>query len=332
MQHLISHTRSSFDNKGTMGALFSSPPKWGQGGKWERFYSVYDDVAREQYGRGTSRLVPTRFGATQVHACGSPDNPVLVLFHGIGANSLMFGDWLVSPLSDRFYCVAIDTLGDMGRSVPRDGDPSNVPQKEEEVAEWVKEVFTELDILSKPISVLGYSLGSYIAAVVARKFPTEVDKVVLMAPAGVFAPIRFQWLTRAIFVGMVAKLFGPQSDAAWNAQMSFIESMMVDPVSTKNLKRPELKKATFELGCSPQVGFVPTTFTAEELAAITESTPALLVIGRHETVIDPDAAVEKAREAGVKVKLYENAGHMLYCEHPAEAAIDEVAAFLLGNE
>ena len=93
--------------------------------------------------------------------------------------------------------VAIDTLCDVGRSIPRNGDTANCPQGQDEMAEWILGVKSQLDI-KEPISLVGYSYGSFVASQVALARPNAVDKLVLMAPAAVVAPFQPSWLLRAL--------------------------------------------------------------------------------------------------------------------------------------
>lgn len=206
---------------------------------------MYDAIAKEQYKDCDSSLLPTKFGDTQVFACGSKEDPPAVLLHGISTCSLMFGDWLVPKLSQTHYTVAIDTMCDMGRSCPTDGDPSNYPQTEQDTAEWVKQVLTQLAI--KKASLIGFSFGSFLASCVTMKAPELVDKMILIAPAGVFASIELSWLFRAIFVGMVGSLVGSENEYADSAKNWFIGYMtMVDPSTA--FQYPELMSLAKKAG------------------------------------------------------------------------------------
>jgi pimeloyl-ACP methyl ester carboxylesterase len=295
--------------------------KWHEGEQWTKMLSIYDDIVKGMF--PVSRLVTTRFGDTQVHTAGDPNKkPTIVFFHGIATNSIMFGEWLFPELSKDYYCVAIDTMGDLGRSLPRDGDPGNGPQTDEEMAEWALKVFDELGI-QHSVNILGYSFGCCIACCIARFHPESIDKLILMAPGGVLAPVRKVWLVQAITFAIFSKtgLFTKQ------LQDWFFGSMVADIESMKNLKYPELREASDAIG-SPQVNIKPDALDVETLQMITANIPTLMIIGEEENVIDPKLAIENAKVSGMKVKVYENAGHMFFCEHPREPVIEEVKEFL----
>jgi alpha-beta hydrolase superfamily lysophospholipase len=103
--------------------------------------------------------------------------------------------------------------------------------------------------------------------------------------------------------------------------------MVADIESMKNLKYPELREASDAIG-SPQVNIKPDALDVETLQMITAKIPTLMIIGEEENVIDPKLAIENAKISGMKVKVYENAGHMFFCEHPREPVIEEVKEFL----
>lgn len=300
--------------------------KWHEGNEWENLLSIYDSIAERQYRDCDARLIPTSFGKTQVFCCGSPDeHPPVVLFHGIATNSLMFGDWLVPKLSQSHYSVAVDTLCDMGRSLPTNGDISNCPQTEEQVAEWASQVFAQANI-TKKVSLVGFSFGSFLASCVAMKLPELVDKQILIAPAGVVSDISLAWVARAMTFGILSSIFGRESVVRERLSNWFFGYMTtLDP--SKIFQNPELRKATDKAG-SAQVGVRPVMYSVESLREMNEKTPTLLIIGDQETVIDANVAIDACQEAGIKVKVYPGAGHMLFAEYPKEEVVEDVVSFL----
>lgn len=288
---------------------------------------VYDGIATEMFSSkgGTSKLVPTTFGDTQIHTRGNPSHQPLVFFHGISTNSLMFGDWLFPKLSENYFCIAVDTIGDMGRSLPRDGDPTNGPKNPQEMAKWALEVLQGLQIEeTTKVHLLGYSMGCFIATCVAKYYPSRVHKLVLLAPVGVVAPVRKLWLAHAISFAILSKIF-----PSWESlRLWFFGSMMADTRCMKNLQYPEMREATDAIG-GPQVNVRPEVFEMETLREIAQNCPTLLVIGRQESVVDPVVAIENAREANMKeTVVYENAGHMFFCEPPSTTVIGKIEQFL----
>jgi pimeloyl-ACP methyl ester carboxylesterase len=121
--------------------------------------------------------VPTRFGETFVVSCGQDDAPPLLLLHGAGSNSAM---WIADApaWSAKFKLYAVDVIGEPGFSAD-----SRPPMKSDAYALWLDDVLQVLDI--DRFSMIGISLGGWLALDYATRRPARVDRLVLMVPAGI---------------------------------------------------------------------------------------------------------------------------------------------------
>ena len=301
--------------------------KWHEGKKWEHFLNLYDEIAKPPMFE-QSKLIPTKFGDTQVHTSGNSSNPPLVFLHGIATCSIMWGDWIFPTLAKDYYCIAIDTMGDLGRSIPKDGDPENGIHNEEEAAEWLLEVLDGLSsVVNQPVNMIGHSFGCYLSTCFARKYPERVNKIVLTAPACVVAPISKWWLFQAITFGITSRLVSRGSMVEGALRKWFFSTMIVNYEDIQNLKHLEFLNASQDLD-GPQVKLQPSQLDIETLTKMNETCPTLLIIGQQESVIDPKVAVANAKQAKIKVVEYENASHMFYIEHPRDQSIDDIKNFL----
>ncbi|AXB42750.1 alpha/beta fold hydrolase [Amycolatopsis albispora] len=123
------------------------------------------------------RHVPTGEGDTFVLVCGPEDAPPLVLLHGSGSNAAMWaGD--VTAWSEHFRVFAIDLIGEPGLSAP-----SRPPLDSEAHARWLDEVLAQLGVGS--VSLVGISLGGWLALDYATRRPERVAQLVLLCPGGV---------------------------------------------------------------------------------------------------------------------------------------------------
>ena len=121
--------------------------------------------------------VPTRQGSTFVVACGKEDAPPVVLLHGAQANSAA---WIpdVALWSSRFRLFAVDMIGEAGLSARVRPDLAGDAH-----ALWLDDVFKGLGI--QFASVVGTSLGGWLAIDYASKRPSAVQALALICPAGI---------------------------------------------------------------------------------------------------------------------------------------------------
>jgi pimeloyl-ACP methyl ester carboxylesterase len=121
--------------------------------------------------------LPTCEGETLVVACGPQDAPPLLLFHGSGANTVMWmGD--VAPWSQHFRVYAVDMIGEPGLSAP-----SRPPLDSDAYALWLDDVMAGLSLTRA--SIVGISLGGWLALDYATRRPARVERLALLCPAGV---------------------------------------------------------------------------------------------------------------------------------------------------
>jgi pimeloyl-ACP methyl ester carboxylesterase len=121
--------------------------------------------------------VPTCEGETFIVACGAEDAPPLLLFHGSMANSAMWmGD--IAAWSQHFRIYAVDIIGDAGLSAP-----SRPPLASESHALWLDDVMQALSLARA--SMVGVSLGGWLALDYATRSPERVESLVVLCPGGV---------------------------------------------------------------------------------------------------------------------------------------------------
>ncbi len=127
----------------------------------------------------TMTFADTRFGQAHVIACGPTDGPAVVLLHGSAMSSVMWmGDAPVLTRTHRVY--AVDLPGEPGMS-----DERQLPFAGVDFAQWLSDVFNALGL--KSASLVGISLGAWVALKFAAEYPNKVDKLVLLSPAGIGA-------------------------------------------------------------------------------------------------------------------------------------------------
>ncbi len=192
--------------------------------------SIYRSVngaraIREQYQQWLQRWpvpsqplrVPTGEGETFVLACGAQDAPPLVLLHGSHANAIA---WIAdAPLwSQHFRVLAVDMIGQPGLSAE-----SRPLWHSGRYVRWLDEVLNALGI--ERVAMVGESLGGWLAADYASRYPHRVSHLALLVPGGIGRPKNFAlkalpfmflgpWGAKKILEMVFGKQPSPQSDTA----------------------------------------------------------------------------------------------------------------------
>lgn len=112
---------------------------------------------------------------TRYVRAGSPDAPALIMLHGTGGTWEAFMATL-GPHAEHFNCFAIDFVG---------SGYSEKPSRDYVIADYVDQVAGFMDAMGlEKTSLLGVSLGSWVAMRFASTHPDRTEKVTLNAPFG----------------------------------------------------------------------------------------------------------------------------------------------------
>jgi len=153
-------------------------------------------------------LAPTSQGETFVIVSGPKDARALVLLHGGAANSAMWMAEVASfARSFRVYCI--DMIGEAGLSAP-----ARPPLSSDAHAAWLDEALNYFSV--RRASLVGVSLGGWLALDYAIRRPARVDRVVALCPGGigrqkvaiVFQTLLFRMLGKWGKRRLMVKIFG----------------------------------------------------------------------------------------------------------------------------
>jgi pimeloyl-ACP methyl ester carboxylesterase len=128
--------------------------------------------------------VETAYGMTHCITSGIKENPPLLLFHGVGDNSAVMWALNMQELSKHFYCIAVDTIGGPGKSVPNENFTKNTFNQ----VEWINQIIDHFKI--ETINIAGVSNGAYMAYNYTSTNSERVNKVVCMEGGMVIKPIK----------------------------------------------------------------------------------------------------------------------------------------------
>jgi pimeloyl-ACP methyl ester carboxylesterase len=261
--------------------------------------------------------VSSRFGKTHVVTCGPRDGPPLVLLHCFFM-SLAVWAYNVAALSRSFRVYAIDMMGQPGKSVP-----DQPIRNRGEMAEWLSTTLDGLGI--GETDLMGWSYGGFAALNYAMHRPDRVRRLILLTPV-CFVPLKWEIYLRGLLARLPGR-FGARSFMKW---------MVYGPTLANPETRRffELTTTQFELGLRHfrlPLLVPPAPFGDEELERM--RVPTLLLIGEHESLYDPGAAIARAARLlpDLEADLVVGAGHGLAASHP-EAVNERVLAHLSAQE
>jgi pimeloyl-ACP methyl ester carboxylesterase len=236
--------------------------------------------------------VPTREGDTFVIECGQQGAPPLLLFHGSGANSAFWlGD--VPALAQHFRLYAIDMIGEPGLSAAK-----RPPLDSDAHALWLDDVVKALGL--EQVSIVGISLGGWLALDYATRRPGRVDALALICPGGAGRQKNFLLkVLPLLFLGswgqrkMRALVFGDALSATTPEAMAVAD--FVDLILTHF--RPRMDKLP----------------VMSEQALQTLRMPVLAIVGGRDVMLD-SADTKRRLEKNVssaQVVFLPDAGHVL---------------------
>ncbi len=134
-------------------------------------------------------IVDTAYGTTHCIVSGNERNPPLLLFHGVGDNSAVMWALNIKELSRHFYCMAIDTIGGPGKSVPNE----RYARRSFSLAGWIDRILDHFAVNNANIA--GVSNGAYMAYRYASVRPEQVRRAVCMEGGMVINPLQAMFRT-----------------------------------------------------------------------------------------------------------------------------------------
>jgi pimeloyl-ACP methyl ester carboxylesterase len=266
----------------TTPSVFKSP-------EGERLIMALYDKALAQWPVPHQTLtLPTRHGDTFVIASGDESAPPLVVLHGAGTSSAIWG----ADMADYCRCYrvyAVDLPGEAGKS-----SPNRPPWDTPAFAEWLADVFDALKI--EQAALIGVSQGSWTAIKFAVANPARVSKLVLMCPGGV-VPDQMGFFVKLMFWAMLGR-----------RGLDRVARLMYghQPYPPEAVEVMDLMMRHFK----SRVGKLP-IFTDEELRRLTM--PTLLIGGDEDGMRDVDKIAARLGSLlpRLKVIVVPGAGHAL---------------------
>lgn len=222
----------------------------------------------------------TRHGRTRVTACGSTDNPPLLLFHPGNSGSVFWIRQIQSYIqSHRVY--AVDILGEAGQS-----EPARPAGKGPAYVEWIEDIYRGLGI--HQAALLGVSLGAWMCLKFACAQPERVERLAILSPPGIVPARRSR--------SVVASLFG-----AFSGPLG--RRLVMGSQLKKSDMDPRLKELFLLTSrhLKPRPRQLP-RFTDRQLSQL--YCPVMLMVGGRDSYFDTEALVLRVVKAMPQVEVH----------------------------
>jgi len=237
--------------------------------------------------------MPTGQGETFVVVSGPENAPALLLLHGGMLNSSMWmGEVTAFARFFRVYCI--DMIGEPGLSAP-----ARPALASDAYARWLDDV---LDHLAVPrASMVGASLGGWLALDYAIRRPARVERIAVLCPAGIG-----RQKVGIVFATLLSRMFGERG------KRRLIERILgkapADP--------PPPLKAFIDFSRLIQKHFRPRmvkfpSFPDNALKNL--NAPLLAIVGARDVLFDSTQTKRRldALVNGAQVVYLPEAGHMI---------------------
>jgi len=264
-----------------------------------RFEAAYDRALSAWPSPPSSREVDTPLGVTNILSCGASAGVPIVLLPAIAVSA---ASWFANagPLGAQHPVVAVDTIGDVGRS--RQTAPVRDGAAMSQWLDWV------IDALGADrVHLVGLSYGGWVALNQACRSSDHLASVTAVDPPGAIVRTRARLMIEFAPDAVLAKV--GKSDQALHRLLRRLNNGALPDQPLLDLSVAGLR--TF-IGKQPR----PHRMSDAELASI--DTPTCLLIGARSPLTDARRAVDRARGLihNVDAEIVPNAGHMLSIENP----------------
>jgi pimeloyl-ACP methyl ester carboxylesterase len=141
-------------------------------------------------GCGAARAIEANGLGLQLHEWGAPGRPPALLLHSLAAHSHWW-DWTAPLLAERFSVAALDLRGHGGSAW---SDPPAY-----RAADYAADIVAVLDALGwrSPL-VIGHSLGGYVGAYLAARYPERVGALVIADTVTQWSDDEAAWAQRQV--------------------------------------------------------------------------------------------------------------------------------------
>jgi 2-hydroxy-6-oxonona-2,4-dienedioate hydrolase len=228
----------------------------------------------------------------------------ILFLHGLGSSS---DRWIDIPeaFSKHYHTVAVDLIGFGGSDSPRLNYTINT------FRDFVLDFMSSIQIDDGMTTIIGHSLGGYIAAEIAIEDRSKIDNLVLIDSSGMLhkpTPLLNDYLDAAISASheKVKRVFEQLVAQPWRVIPALIDLFL------NRINRPGAKhafKSAFLNSTNSQIGL-------QRLKGI-QDVPTLIIWGKKDNLIPVEhSKLFEQTITNSSLELVEDAGHAPFAEKP----------------
>lgn len=262
---------------------------------------------------------------------GDNDSPnLIILLHGFGASSFSFQK-VMSGLSQDSLVVAYDRAAFGFTERPFEWQALNPYSFEGQLA--VLQSFVKRFGSNKNVTLIGHSAGGSLALEYAIQHPSDIQQLVLIAPALSSEDPYPSWVQPLFSLPQINHLGPILVSSIATSGLSILYDSYFDQTNITNatlngytepLKIRNWEGAFWEFVKAPRFEISPITSL---------TTPTLILTGDNDVIVPTHNTIENAQKVAEisELVVMKNTGHLPHEENPLEF-VAHVVAFLKGNQ
>lgn len=265
----------------------------------ENLMEIYDEMMADWPESTKDIFIDTDYGKVHALACGSTENPPLMMIHAASMGAHSWAENLDAVL-DRYRVYSIDNIGEGNKSELKDA--MDFPEDAREIADLYALIADSLGITRSP--VLGASNGGFIAMSYAYHYPGRVESLALFGPMGLT-----QLSGKSLMMLSIASMY------PFPFVRDFVMKWALGEDEYVIRKYGDWFNCIME-GTIPSVA-QPVPLTSGQKNQMT--LPVLLYLGSNDPIVgDAGFAEETAREfPNIEIEILES-GHLISVEHSSQ--------------
>jgi pimeloyl-ACP methyl ester carboxylesterase len=264
----------------------------------QSYYSAYDSLLSKYQVNYIDHFIETNLGICHLIEVGDSEAQPILLLPAAGCSA---AGWYanLNELGKQNRVYALDLPGDAGKSTLR---KQNGPILIEDYNLMILEILDNLKL--KDVTLIGHSIGGFLATGFAISYPERVNKLVLLAPVATHINIKWHFRILLKMGGKPGKCPSAEKTLKMQAHRGFVpEPLFV------NLMQYVREYCRVNL-------LFPYVYSTDDLSRI--SLPVFLIIGSDEVLCNYKGSVKKAKNKFENIDIYiiDKTGHTPNMENP----------------